>query len=175
MLESSREKKQIPQDNYDKFEKFLEHKSSYKLAKINLNSNIQTFADKNSKREDSVNKSKKPFSSNFHNINIVPYGKSEYTSEASHRQIDLKEELLISKTKKLLPTKDNFDRMQLESANTNKRQVKLEFPSKYNSNINVLNIANKINYNGNFNKNLNQNPPNSNFIEFNKNHEKVET
>lgn len=172
-LESSREKKQFyAHDHPDNLEKFLENKNTYKLAMINLNSNNQTQGDKTSVRENSVSKPKKPFSSNFHNLNIVPFNKVDYTSESSNKNHDFNEENLPNKQKKMLATKNNFERVHVESASSKASNIQLDFSTKYKSNLNVLSIAGKLNYNANFTKNISHIPPSSHQADYSRQFDK---
>ena len=177
ILESSRDKKPHYEkndkhekiNNIENYEKFLDYKSGYKFEKlhnivINNNFKIQPNCDIPIKRENSVNKLKKPLSNNFNNI--IPFTKNDITETSFKAKLNddhVIDENIITKTKKLLLTKENFDKMSQDLANPKSKNIKIELLSKYPSNnINFSGKASKINYNGNYNKNANSNLTNNN-------------
>lgn len=166
ILESSREKN--PQfdknTNLENLDKFLDNKSIYKekLQNIALNSNfkIPKNGEKSIKRELSVNKLKKPLTNNSNNI--IPFVKNDYTSEICYKtklnDDHLIDDNIITKSKKLLLTKENFDNITQDLVNSKNKNIKIELSSKYPSNNNNFSgKVSKINYNGNYSKNLNNN------------------
>ena len=158
LLESSREKKPLNENlNREKHNDNRSGKKIEKFQKILTNNNIfkVAFNEENQfKRQLSVNKQNKPFSSHLNNINIIPFIKHD-NDDHSHKvktneDFNNFEENNMVVGRKLHLTKENFEKISNEIANSKSKNGMMEF----SSNINIHNIANKINYNGNFSKNI---------------------
>jgi len=156
LLESSREKKPL-NENLNR-EKIYDNKSGKKIdqfQKIMTNNNIFKVPineDNQFKRQLSVNKHNKPFSSHLNNINIIPFVRydNEDHKVRNNEELNNFEENNIINSRKIHLTKENIDKISHEIVSSKTKNGMIEF----SSNSNIHNIANKINYNGNFSKNI---------------------
>jgi len=161
LLESSREIKPFNEiNNKENLEKIYDTKSGKKkdkFRKVMVNNNnfkLPINEENQFKRQLSVNKHNKPFSSHLSNLNIIPFIRHD-NDEINFKgkfneEFNIIDENILPNSRKNLSIKENLDKISHELGNGKSKNGMIEF----SSNSNILNIANKINYNGNFSKNI---------------------
>lgn len=161
LLESSREIKPLNEIyNKENIEKIYDTKSGKKkdnFNKVFVNNNMfkmQLNEENQYKRQLSVSKHNKPFSSHLSNLNIVPFIRNDNDEinfkDKFNEELNNINENLLPNTRKHLSLKENFDKISHELVNSKSKNGMKEF----SSNNNKMNIANKLNYNENFAKNI---------------------